>query len=108
MEVRTRPDKTLKKKSLSHKGKPDGSIKRKSPSDNGTLTPSKGLFCTSNQVLKKDKKSKNIQVSEETCHSTLKAKYANEIQDLPRNLYFCPFSPEIYTALSDSEASLVT
>ncbi|KAM5125326.1 BAH and coiled-coil domain-containing protein 1-like, partial [Mantella aurantiaca] len=61
MEARTRPDKTLKKKSLNHKGKPDGNIKRKLPSDNGTLTPSKGLFCSPNQVLKKDKKSKNIQ-----------------------------------------------
>ncbi|XP_040186892.1 BAH and coiled-coil domain-containing protein 1 isoform X3 [Rana temporaria] len=60
-KMEARPDKTLKKKSLSHKGKPEGSLKRKSPSDNGTLTPNKGLFCTPNQVLKKDKKSKNIQ-----------------------------------------------
>ncbi|XP_068119288.1 BAH and coiled-coil domain-containing protein 1 isoform X2 [Hyperolius riggenbachi] len=55
-------DKTLKKKSLNHKGKLEGNLKRKLPPDNRTLTPSKGLFCTpNNQVLKKDKKCKNLQ-----------------------------------------------
>ncbi|XP_072259593.1 BAH and coiled-coil domain-containing protein 1 [Pyxicephalus adspersus] len=61
MEARARPDKALKKKSLSHKGKPDGNVKRKILSDNGMMTPSKGLFSTPNQVLKKEKKNKNIQ-----------------------------------------------
>ncbi|KAM9296250.1 BAH and coiled-coil domain-containing protein 1 [Gastrophryne carolinensis] len=61
-KLEARADKTLKKKSLSHKaGKPDGSVKRKLLTDSRPLTPSKAFFCPPNQVLKKDKKNLNIQ-----------------------------------------------
>ncbi|KAG8564876.1 hypothetical protein GDO81_012610 [Engystomops pustulosus] len=61
LEARTHPDKPLKKKSLSHKGKPEGNIRRRLQSDTQPLTPSKALFCSPTQGLKKDKKIKNIQ-----------------------------------------------
>lgn len=61
LEARTHPDKPIKKKSLSHKGKPEGTMRRRIQSDNRPLTPSKALFCTASQGLKKDKKIKNIQ-----------------------------------------------
>ncbi|XP_063817185.1 BAH and coiled-coil domain-containing protein 1 isoform X2 [Pseudophryne corroboree] len=60
LEARSHPDKPLKKKSLSHKEKPEGNIRHRMQSDTRALTPNKSLFCTANQGLKKDK-SKNIQ-----------------------------------------------
>ncbi|XP_075702268.1 BAH and coiled-coil domain-containing protein 1 isoform X2 [Rhinoderma darwinii] len=60
LEARTHPDKLLKKKSFSHKGKPEN-MRHRIQSDTRALTPSKALFCTPSQGLKKDKKNKNIQ-----------------------------------------------
>ncbi|XP_073538671.1 BAH and coiled-coil domain-containing protein 1 isoform X2 [Phyllobates terribilis] len=61
LESRSHPNKPLKKKSLSHEGKPEGNMRRRIQSDSRALTPSKTLFCSPSQGLKKDKKIKNIQ-----------------------------------------------
>ncbi|CAH2291536.1 BAH and coiled-coil domain-containing 1 isoform X1 [Pelobates cultripes] len=60
LDVRALPAKPLKKKLMSHEGNPKGPIRKKMQMDTRPLTTSESLFCSPSQVLKQDRKGKDI------------------------------------------------